>query len=175
MTYRMTASSSSLSSSLDLPLSAFLSFLSRPSALAISVACRIKHLWENGNLPKPSLEKCAKHLEKTKQIYPCTRKYLTDTSYLHCCYLCCMQDKTFAAMLWIRNDFLRIRIRFSDGFCSGSGSRFYMYFILLRHWIRAACLYWTALKTQLAIYRTGGFSPCTLYPDFYPPNRWRIY
>jgi hypothetical protein len=23
--------------------------------------------------------------------------------------------------------------------------------------------------------QTGGFSPCTLYPDFYPPNRWRIY
>jgi hypothetical protein len=47
--------------------------------------------------------------------------------------------------------------------------------VVLRHWIRAVCLYWTALKTPLTIYRTGGFSPCTLYPDFYPPNRWRIY
>ncbi len=40
--------------------------------------------------------------------------------------------------------------------------------ILLKHWIGAVCLYWTALKTQLAIYKLGDFLPVNYTPIFTP-------
>ena len=41
---------------------------------------------------------------------------------------------------------------------------------LLRRSGRAVCLYWTAHKTQLTIYKLGDFLPATLFPDLLPPK-----
>ncbi len=43
-------------------------------------------------------------------------------------------------------------------------------FLLLRHRIGAVWLYWKALKTQLAIYKTGGFFSLHTIPRFLPPK-----
>ncbi len=48
--------------------------------------------------------------------------------------------------------------------------RKFLFLHLLRRSGRAVCLYWTAHKTQLTIYKLEDFLPATLFPDLLTPN-----